>query len=51
VGALSLVKKNLESWKLYAGVPATIINERNQKQILSFQELFEQNLINKIHEK
>ena len=51
VGALSLVKKDLEAWKLYAGVPATIIKDRNQKQILSFQQLFEQNLINKIYDK
>jgi galactoside O-acetyltransferase len=38
VGALSLVKKDLEPWSLYAGVPAKKIKDRNKKQILNFEE-------------
>lgn len=30
VGAMSLVKDNLESWSIYAGVPVKKIKERNQ---------------------
>lgn len=37
VGALSLVKNNLEPWGLYAGVPAKKIKERNKQQILAFE--------------
>ena len=38
VGALSLVKSNLEAWSLYAGVPARKIKDRNQKKILDFEQ-------------
>lgn len=38
VGALSLVKNNLEAWQLYAGVPAKKIKERNRTQIQSFEQ-------------
>ena len=34
VGALSLVNKDLEEWKLYAGIPAKRIKERNKEKIL-----------------
>lgn len=37
VGALSLVKNNLEEWSLYVGVPAKKIKERNKDQIMSFE--------------
>lgn len=37
VGALSLVKNNLDAWCLYAGIPAKKIKERNKKQILSLE--------------
>jgi galactoside O-acetyltransferase len=38
VGALSLVKKNLEAWCLYGGVPARKIKERNKIAILDFEK-------------
>lgn len=38
-GALSLVKKNLAGWSLYAGIPAKKIKDRNQKQILKFEKM------------
>jgi galactoside O-acetyltransferase len=38
VGALSLVKGNLEDWQLYAGVPAKKIKARNKIQIQSFEQ-------------
>jgi acetyltransferase-like isoleucine patch superfamily enzyme len=37
VGALSLVKHDLEEWSLYAGVPAKKIKDRNKIQILAFE--------------
>jgi len=37
VGALSLVKKNLEPWTLFGGVPARAIKARNREQILRFE--------------
>jgi acetyltransferase-like isoleucine patch superfamily enzyme len=37
VGALSLVKSDLEPWSLYAGVPAKKIKNRNKNQILDFE--------------
>lgn len=40
VGALSLVKKDLESWKLYAGIPVREINKRNKQQILQLEKEF-----------
>jgi acetyltransferase-like isoleucine patch superfamily enzyme len=33
VGALSLVNKNLDKWVLYAGIPARMIKNRNEKKI------------------
>jgi galactoside O-acetyltransferase len=41
VGALSLVKKNLDPWTLYAGVPARRIKARNREQILRFERELE----------
>lgn len=38
VGALSLVKNNLESWSLYAGIPAKKIKDRNKESILKLEE-------------
>jgi len=38
-GALSLVKHNLESWMLYAGIPAKKIKARNKEQILNFENI------------
>lgn len=40
VGALSLVKKNLEAWGLYAGIPAKKIKNRNKEKILSLEKEF-----------
>jgi acetyltransferase-like isoleucine patch superfamily enzyme len=37
VGALSLVKNDLENWCLYAGVPAKKIKDRNKDQILALE--------------
>jgi galactoside O-acetyltransferase len=39
VGALSLVKKDLEPWWLYGGVPAKKIKARNKEQIVAFEKL------------
>lgn len=41
VGALSLVKRDLEAWGLYAGIPARKIKERKKDQILGFEEILE----------
>jgi acetyltransferase-like isoleucine patch superfamily enzyme len=40
VGALSLVKNNLEAWGLYAGIPAKRIKNRNKDKILSLEKEF-----------
>jgi len=40
VGALSLVIKNLEEWKLYVGIPAKFLKIRNKDQILKFENKF-----------
>lgn len=37
VGALSLVKNDLEEWSLYAGVPSRKIKDRNKEQIMAFE--------------
>jgi dTDP-4-amino-4,6-dideoxy-D-glucose acyltransferase len=37
IGAMSLVKSNIEPWMIYAGVPATRIKER-KKNILELEE-------------
>ena len=39
VGASSLVNKNLESWFLYAGIPATKLKPRSKK-VLEAEERF-----------
>jgi len=39
VGALSLVKSDLQPWTLYAGVPAKKIKDRKREQILKFEEV------------
>ena len=39
VGALSLVKCNLESWVLYAGIPARKIKSRNRERILNLENM------------
>lgn len=31
VGAMSFVNRNLDAWKIYAGIPCKIIKERNRK--------------------
>jgi galactoside O-acetyltransferase len=38
VGALSLVNKDLEAWKLYAGIPAKKIKNRDRETILQLEE-------------
>lgn len=35
VGAMSLITKDLEAWKVYAGIPAKILNDRN-KGLINF---------------
>jgi acetyltransferase-like isoleucine patch superfamily enzyme len=37
VGALSLVKRSLEAWSLYAGIPARKIAARDRDAILSLE--------------
>jgi len=39
-GAMTLVNKNLEAWKLYAGVPARFAKERNKEKILRLEAEF-----------
>lgn len=40
LGALSLAKKNLEAWTLYAGIPAKELKKRNKSEILKLEKLF-----------
>ena len=42
VGALSLVKHDLEPWSLYAGVPAVKLKERKKDQILAYEARLKQ---------
>jgi acetyltransferase-like isoleucine patch superfamily enzyme len=37
LGALSMANKDLEAWKLYAGIPARMIRERDKDRILGFE--------------
>jgi galactoside O-acetyltransferase len=39
VGALSLVKKDLEPWKIYAGVPCRMLKERSMRLLQLEREL------------
>lgn len=41
VGALSLVKTDLEAWKIYAGVPCRMLKERSMKLLQLERELHE----------
>lgn len=41
VGALSLVKKDLEPWKIYAGIPCRLLRERSMRLLQLEQELHE----------
>lgn len=43
LGALSMANRDLEAWKLYAGVPARFIKERNETQIKGFESKFKSN--------
>ena len=43
VGALSLVKTDLESWTLYAGTPAELIKGRDEEAILKLEQDFLKN--------
>ena len=40
VGALSLVRQNLEPYFLYAGIPSRIIRERNKHEILNLEKRY-----------
>ncbi len=40
LGALSLAKKDLRPWGLYAGIPAKFIKDRDQKTILNLEKQF-----------
>ncbi len=44
VGANSLVNRNLKSWKLYAGIPAKIIKERDMVEILRLEKMYLESL-------
>ncbi len=37
IGALSMANKDLDAWKLYAGVPARFLKDRNKNQIQGFE--------------
>lgn len=41
VGALSLVKNDLEEWKLYARIPARILKDRDREAVLIAEKKFE----------
>lgn len=41
VGALSLVKSDLNPWTLYAGVPVRALRERDREKILTAQDEFD----------
>jgi acetyltransferase-like isoleucine patch superfamily enzyme len=40
VGALSLVNKDLEAWKLYAGVPVRFLKDRRKEETLQSEKAF-----------
>jgi len=42
VGALSLVNRNLDEWKLFAGIPVKFIKERDKEAILGYEQKFNQ---------
>jgi acetyltransferase-like isoleucine patch superfamily enzyme len=44
VGALSLVKRSLKAWTLYAGIPAREIGRRDRNGILRAESAFRQEL-------
>ncbi|NVO02180.1 MAG: hypothetical protein HXX09_05710 [Bacteroidetes bacterium] len=46
IGALSLANKNLESWNLYAGIPARKINKRLKENIIKYETDFLNSNIN-----
>jgi len=37
IGALSMASKDLDAWKLYAGIPARFIKQRDRDKILSLE--------------
>ncbi len=43
LGALSLAKKDLEGWSLYAGIPAKKIKDRSKEKILSLEKALNEN--------
>ena len=40
LGALSMANKNLDEYKIYAGIPARFIKKRNRKNILKLEQQF-----------
>lgn len=44
VGALSLVKKDLKPWTLYAGIPARILKARDKDAILELEKKYRDSL-------
>lgn len=44
LGALSLAKKDLEAWTLYAGVPAKELKKRDKIEILRLEKLFKEKM-------
>jgi len=42
VGAMSLIKSDTTAWKIYAGIPAKIIADRNNKVILALEVAYKQ---------
>jgi acetyltransferase-like isoleucine patch superfamily enzyme len=47
VGALSLVKSDLDEWTLYAGVPAMAIKKRDKEKILSLEKQYKESQYDK----
>ena len=45
IGAMTLISRNIGSWKVVMGIPARIVSERNRK-ILEIEEEFMKNLFN-----
>ena len=41
VGALSLVKRDLKAWTLYAGIPARELGKRDKRNIMALEEIFD----------
>jgi len=45
IGAMSLISRNIESWKVVVGIPARIVNERSRK-ILELEKELTKSIVN-----